>query len=86
MVGKRFTEVESNDRLKLDGTENLPLPKRPTQAQKEELMQKRYRNDFPPPKVQIMNDINQAQQAIQRGLPPMMQQQVTTTANIPADS
>ncbi len=49
-------------------------------------MQKRYRNNFPPPTVQIMNDINQAQQVIQQGLPPVMPQQVTTTANVPADS
>ena len=70
MVGKRFTGVESNDKLKLDGTETLQLPKRPTQAQKQELMQKRCRKDFPPPTVQLMNDINQAQQArhIQQGL------------------
>ena len=49
-------------------------------------MQKRYRNDFPPSTVQIMKDINQAQQVIQQGLPLVMPQQVTTTANVPADS
>ncbi len=86
MVGNKFIEVESNDRLKLNGTEKLPIPKRPTQAQKEELMQSEYRNDSPPPTVQIIKDINEAQQAIQQGLPPVMPQQVTTTADIPADS
>ena len=33
MFGKRFTDVESNDRLKLDRIEKLQLPKKLTQGQ-----------------------------------------------------
>ncbi len=41
MTNGRFTEVAFEDRIKLEGEQNLPLPKRPDSRQKKEPMEKK---------------------------------------------